>query len=494
MSSPLASPSLSATMSPPTSPPQNQGQNGPYRTSRNLGASALQKSPSGFFSVSSGTTGRPVSFFRGASSMRSGSFVLNTSAYTRPFKSRRNTGPVEKPWMTKKRDRFKWAGTAFTIVGAILALAIIGIMAATGWASYDTVDFCEYWEDDFSGSELNTNVWTREVRLDGFGTDEFEWTTPYENNSYVKDGKLHIMPTLPWYNASEDGVALNLTDMGICTGNTDIQCAAITNSTNSTYLPPVQSARLNTRLGANIRYGKIEVTARLPVGDWLWPAIWMMPKDSVYGSWPTSGEIDIMESRGNDHSYYTVDGGDPNAAAAAGFKHYPAGNNAAGSALHWGADTSTNRYYKTTNGWHYPSQINDLTSAFHTYGMEWTPNGIRTYVDHELTQIVYFKFPSSGFWNWGAFPSNLANPWFGGTKSTPFDQEFYLILNVAVGGNNGYFADRIGGKPWGNSQTRDNAMHSFATAKTQWLPTWPEGDQRALVVDKVKMWKTCKKF
>jgi beta-glucanase (GH16 family) len=62
---------------------------------------------------------------------------------------------------------------------------------------------------------------------------------------------------------------------------------------------PVRSARLTTKGKQTIRYGKVEVVAKLPVGDWLWPAIWMMPEDSVYGTWPQSGEIDIMESRGN---------------------------------------------------------------------------------------------------------------------------------------------------------------------------------------------------
>ncbi len=46
-------------------------------------------------------------------------------------------------------------------------------------------------------------------------------------------------------------------------------------------------------------YGRVEVRARMPTGDWLWPAVWMMPRDSVYGEWPKSGEIDIFEGKGN---------------------------------------------------------------------------------------------------------------------------------------------------------------------------------------------------
>jgi beta-glucanase (GH16 family) len=68
-------------------------------------------------------------------------------------------------------------------------------------------------------------------------------------------------------------------------------------------IPPVRSARLTTKGKKSIRYGQVEVVAKMPKGDWLWPAIWMMPENSVYGDWPRSGEIDIAESRGNDAKY-----------------------------------------------------------------------------------------------------------------------------------------------------------------------------------------------
>jgi beta-glucanase (GH16 family) len=60
---------------------------------------------------------------------------------------------------------------------------------------------------------------------------------------------------------------------------------------------------LNTKGKKSIKYGRVEVVAKSADGDWLWPAIWMMPEDDVYGQWPASGEIDIMESRGNDVYY-----------------------------------------------------------------------------------------------------------------------------------------------------------------------------------------------
>ena len=59
------------------------------------------------------------------------------------------------------------------------------------------------------------------------------------------------------------------------------------------------SGKLTTLESVAIKYGRVEVKAKLPKGNWLWPAIWLLPKYQEYGSWPASGEIDIMESRGN---------------------------------------------------------------------------------------------------------------------------------------------------------------------------------------------------
>ena len=61
-------------------------------------------------------------------------------------------------------------------------------------------------------------------------------------------------------------------------------------------IQPVMSARINTKNSVSIAFGKVEVRAKIPRGDWLWPAIWMLPKDDVYGQWPLSGEIDVRPS------------------------------------------------------------------------------------------------------------------------------------------------------------------------------------------------------
>lgn len=84
--------------------------------------------------------------------------------------------------------------------------------------------------------------------------------------------------------------------------------------------------------------------------------------------------------------------------------------------------------------------------------------------------------------------SALYNPWAQTNRAnTPFDQPFYLILNVAVGGTNGFFQDGVGNKPWGNQSP--TAPKEFWDSADRWLSTWGEGDKRGLTVKSVKMWK-----
>lgn len=89
--------------------------------------------------------------------------------------------------------------------------------------------------------------------------------------------------------------------------------------------------------------------------------------------------------------------------------------------------------------------------------------------------------------------SSIPNdPWsVTGRYNTPFDQAFYLILNVAVGSTNGYFADGYGSKPWVDASP--SAEEAFWSAASAWEPTWGEGDTRGMSIKSVKMWQrgTC---
>lgn len=294
-------------------------------------------------------------------------------------------------------------------------------------------------------------------------------TTNDTENAFIKDGQLYIKPTLQDSSLITMNNTINLLNNG-CTGTTFAECVATTNTTNGTIVNPVKSARLNTLKGASIKFGRVEVVAKMPRGDWLWPAIWMLPVNNTYGVWPASGEIDIVESRGNNNTY--ADGGDQ----------------VAYSTLHWGPDSDDDEYKITTGGL-VPLHSN-LPDKFHTFGLEWSEKYVFMYMDTRLLQVLYIKF-NEPFWTRGDFSASNSNgtinenPWASGSDATPFDQEFYLILNVAVGGTNGWFPDGVGGKPWVDSST--SAKLEFWDAKDQWYPTWEENGQ--MIVKSVKMWQ-----
>jgi beta-glucanase (GH16 family) len=195
---------------------------------------------------------------------------------------------------------------------------------------------------------------------------------------------------------------------------------------------PIRSARIDTKNSFSFKYGTLEIRAKMPAGDWLWPALWMMPKDSVYGSWPNSGEIDLMELRSNRQLY----SGNTNV-----------GVDQAESTIHFGPSTSVKNHYPL---FHFSkNQKPGWNEDFNVYRLVWTPDLLQFLINGNIVGTVN---PQSGFWNAGNFGSSgMQNPWEGGSKLAPFDKEFFIILNLAVGGT-GYFVDefenRNGGKPW----------------------------------------------
>lgn len=147
------------------------------------------------------------------------------------------------------------------------------------------------------------------------------------------------------------------------------------------------SCRLVTRGKAEWRYGRIEVRAKLPQGLGTWPAIWMLAAKHNYGDqyWPHNGEIDIMEHVGYD----------------------PGVVHASTHTLAFYHSIGTQKTAKTP----VPSAMSD----FHTYRIDWTKDAVRAYVDDTL----YFTFANDGQ----------------GWQHWPFDQPFYLLLNIAFGGS-----------------------------------------------------------
>jgi len=317
--------------------------------------------------------------------------------------------------------------------------------------------------DDFN--QFNFSVWQHEITLGGGGNWEFQWYTNNRSNSNVINGTLILTPTLTADNLGESTVEsgdLNIwgdAPADLCTGNAFYGCDRQGGGGN--IINPIQSSAVRTVNSFSLTYGKVTVRAKLPCGDWIWPAIWLLPKYNAYGEWPASGEIDIVESRGN--------------------KNYPNGANWIGSTLHFGPSWMTDAW-QIFHG-EYTLNSGNFCDDFHVFGMVWNENGIYTYLDNEKQIILNATFDEPLFQKGGWDKTSYANPWIGRPFAAPFDQDFYLIFNVAVGGIN-FFPDGVGGKPWNNDDP--HASTTFWNAKSQWYPTWT--GQQAMVLDWVRVY------
>ncbi|KAI1782033.1 concanavalin A-like lectin/glucanase domain-containing protein [Ganoderma leucocontextum] len=215
------------------------------------------------------------------------------------------SGTIEKPCLTEKE---RHTTLTYWMVYVIVMLGVAGgaVRCYFAWTQTPRLgNLCLVMEDNFDTFDTE-NTWTQEVSMSGFGNQEFEMTTNSANNSFVRDGHLYIVPTLTSDVIGRDnvlGVAPFTFNLTGCTDANATNCGAVSNSTANAVIPPVMSARIHTKNHYSIKYGRVEISAKLPRGDWLWPALWMLPVNNAYGAWPRSGEIDIMEARGNGVDY-----------------------------------------------------------------------------------------------------------------------------------------------------------------------------------------------
>ena|GEM_PF-591993 len=238
------------------------------------------------------------------------------------------------------------------------------------------------WNDEFDGSNLDTTKWSFEENCKGNG-DELQCYTSRPENVSVADGNLHIKVLKENFSGPavwNDEPGYDPHDTSKTLGYT--------------------SGRLRSKLKGDWTYGRIEIRAKLPGGQGMWPAAWMLPTDSKYGEWPASGEIDIVEAFNNDAI---------NNSPVHGTLHYGAT---------WpGYHGMTGTSYKTTN---------NLYDFYHTYAIEWEESEIRWYVD----DIHYATQTKNGWFTiYGEAGAKII-----GHNGEPFDQRFHVLLNVAVTG------------------------------------------------------------
>lgn len=197
------------------------------------------------------------------------------------FRSYRLVGKYEQPWLEDPRMR-KTRHNSWIVYGGILVGVVLSAyICLTKIQSVTNHDYCLILDDNFQ--TLDPKIWTHEVQIDGFGTGAFDWTTTDPKNAFTDSEGLHIVPTLTnetthiTNSQIYNGYTLNLTAAGgdgSCTATSVSSCSIRSNDTTGNLIPPVRSARLTTAGKKTIKYGKVEVTAKFPKGDWLWPAIW----------------------------------------------------------------------------------------------------------------------------------------------------------------------------------------------------------------------------
>ncbi len=196
------------------------------------------------------------------------------------------------------------------------------------------------WSDEFDSSAINTNIWNFETGGNGWGNNEQEYYQ--KDNASIEDGNLVI-------TARKETVGSN--------GYT--------------------SSRMTTQGKKEFKYGKIEARIKMPVGQGLWPAFWMLGSNINTINWPACGETDIMEHINADSIIYGT--------------------------IHWDNNGHAQNGGNTTS----------FPSGYHVYSVEWDKNTINWFID----SVKYHT-------------SNINT-----NNTEEFQQPFFLLLNLAVGGN-----------------------------------------------------------
>jgi beta-glucanase (GH16 family) len=240
----------------------------------------------------------------------------------------------------------------FTVKLSNAVNASLKVDQATVFIENPGFDYQLVWSDEFDGTVLNTANWNYETGGGGWGNNELENYTSGTNNAYIENGNLVI-------EAKKE------------------------RSGNNAY----SSARLTTKGKRKFTYGKIEIKAKVPATAGLWPAIWMLGENIDQVSWPSCGEIDIMEAI-NKETPSKIYG-----------------------TAHWGINTSNH----LSKGGSYALSSGYYSDNYHIFSVEWDANSIVWLYDGNRFYSVNKADVTGG--------------------NNPFNKDFFLILNVAVGGN-----------------------------------------------------------
>ncbi len=247
----------------------------------------------------------------------------------------------------------------FQALPLLVALSLVGCGGGSSSSVVPPNQWTQVWSDEFAaadGTPVDATKWTAETGGNGWGNNELEYYTARPVNAVQQGGNLVISALKETYTGP-DGVTRNYT-----------------------------SARLKTEGNFSQAYGRFEARIKIPAGQGMWPAFWMLGDNIGSVGWPACGELDIMENIGKEPT------------VVHGSMH---GMGFTGASL--GSPYSL------------PNNAN-FADDFHLYAIEWEPGVVRFYVDSALYETrTPADLPPGAVW--------------------PFDHPFFIILNVAVGGD-----------------------------------------------------------
>ncbi len=237
------------------------------------------------------------------------------------------------------------------VISLLLCVITIGVFNCSTDETQTVTNFTNLtWEDEFDvDGALNSDYWDYNIGGDGWGNNELQYYTDRLENVKVEDGMLHITALQESFEGSE-----------------------------------YTSARIITKGKFEQTYGRYEARIKLPWGQGIWPAFWLLGADIDTNPWPNCGEIDVMENRGQEPTLIN------------GTVHGPG---------YSGGESITKAYELDSDR---------FDTDFHIFGIEWGPSYINFYVD----DVLYNQIT----------PDDVTGEWV-------YDHDFFIIMNVAVGGN-----------------------------------------------------------
>ncbi|XP_076296603.1 beta-1,3-glucan-binding protein [Lasioglossum baleicum] len=346
-------------------------------------------------------------------------------------------------------------GTMYKKVDQWIVRTTEGDEGHQGETSAWTLSFNE----DFDS--LQESVWERDIRIP-LGPD-YEFCTYHSERNpaflQIHNGKLRFKPLILEDQYGDRATAFGRMKVSGCTSLIPEECER--NATAFSILPPVLSSRLTTKKSFNFRYGKIEIRAKFPQGDWLYPEMYLQPLSNVHGYGYLSGRVILGLARGNDDLV------DRNRNRTFDSRKLDFG-------VRFGTSTHVDEYIVDKIKEFGPKWTED----FHVYTTVWNRNGFTFSVDDEKVGQLS---PESDGW--------LHNCSY--DKMAPFDQQFHISIGLGVGGIR-VFPDAVESsnhkKPWRNIGAK--AMLQFWQAKDDWLPTWRKNDSimTNFEIDYIRVW------